>query len=104
MRIISSTGGCSRQYSGGNVTENVVHQVAWIQSALDLPLPSAATMSGGVFRRRTAERCRDTIALTTGISERYRRHLAIHVSATAATGWANAYWAATAPLSMSRLE
>jgi len=40
------------QYSGGNVTRTFVHQAAWIQSALDLPLPSAATMSGGVFSEK----------------------------------------------------
>jgi predicted dehydrogenase len=52
------------QYSGGNVTENFVHQMAWIQSALDLPLPSAATMSGGVFSERDRREVPDTIALT----------------------------------------
>jgi len=52
------------QYSGGNVTENFVHQAAWIQSALDLPLPSAATMSGGVFSEKDGREVPDTIALT----------------------------------------
>jgi predicted dehydrogenase len=52
------------QYSGGNVTENFVHQMAWIQSALDLPLPSAATMSGGVFSEKDHREVPDTIALT----------------------------------------
>jgi predicted dehydrogenase len=52
------------QYSGGNVTENFVHQAAWIQSALDLPLPSAATMSGGVFSEKDRREVPDTIALT----------------------------------------
>src|SRR5216684_3102575 len=28
------------EFSGGNVTENMVHQMAWIMSALELPLPS----------------------------------------------------------------
>ncbi len=27
------------EFSGGNVTENMVHQIAWIMTALDLPLP-----------------------------------------------------------------
>jgi predicted dehydrogenase len=52
------------QYSGGNVTENFVHQMAWIQSALDLPLPSAATMSGGVFSEKDHREVPDTIVLT----------------------------------------
>ena len=34
------------EFSGGNATENMVHQIAWIMTALDLPLPSAAYMSG----------------------------------------------------------
>lgn len=42
------------EFAGGNCAENMVHQIAWIMSALDLPLPSAAYMSGGVFRKRTA--------------------------------------------------
>jgi len=52
------------QYSGGNVTENFVHQAAWIQSALDLPVPTAATMSGGVFSEKDHREVPDTIALT----------------------------------------
>src|SRR6478672_615465 len=40
------------EFSGGNVTENMVHQVAWIMSALDLPLPTSAYMSGGVFSEK----------------------------------------------------
>jgi hypothetical protein len=27
------------EFSGGNVTENMVHQIAWIMTALDLQLP-----------------------------------------------------------------
>jgi predicted dehydrogenase len=38
--------------------------MAWIQSALDLPLPSAATMSGGVFSEKDRREVPDTIALT----------------------------------------
>src|SRR6478672_10564323 len=33
------------EFSGGNVTENMVHQTSWVMSALDLPLPTAAYMS-----------------------------------------------------------
>ena len=39
-------------FSGGNITENMIHQMGWIMSALDLPLPTAAYMSGGVFSEK----------------------------------------------------
>jgi predicted dehydrogenase len=51
-------------FSGGNVTENMVHQIAWIISLLDLPLPSAAYMSGGVFSEKDGRQVPDTIAVT----------------------------------------
>src|SRR5215471_19720220 len=40
------------EYSGGNVTENMVHQIAFVMRALDLPLPSVAYMYGGVFSEK----------------------------------------------------
>jgi predicted dehydrogenase len=52
------------EFSGGNVTENAVHQFAWIMSALDLPLPTAAYMSGGVFSEKDGREVPDTIAIT----------------------------------------
>ncbi len=52
------------EFSGGNVTENMVHQVAWIMRALDLPLPTAAYMSGGVFSEKDGREVPDTIAVT----------------------------------------
>jgi len=52
------------EFSGGNVTENMVHQIAWIMRALDLPLPSAAYMSGGVFSEKDGREVPDTIAVT----------------------------------------
>lgn len=52
------------EFSGGNVAENMVHQIAWIISALDLPLPSAACMSGGVFSEKDGREVPDTIAVT----------------------------------------
>jgi predicted dehydrogenase len=52
------------EFSGGNITENMVHQIAWIMSALDLPLPSAACMSGGVFSEKDGREVPDTIAVT----------------------------------------
>ena len=52
------------EFSGGNCAENMVHQIAWIMSALDLPLPSAAYMSGGVFSEKDGREVPDTIAVT----------------------------------------
>ncbi len=52
------------EFSGGNCAENMVHQMAWIMGALDLPLPSAAYMSGGVFSEKDGREVPDTIAVT----------------------------------------
>lgn len=52
------------EFSGGNITENMVHQMAWIMSALDLPLPHSAYMSGGVFSEKDGREVPDTIAVT----------------------------------------
>jgi len=52
------------EFSGGNVTENMVHQVAWIMSALNLPLPTASYMSGGVFSEKDGREVPDTISVT----------------------------------------
>ena len=52
------------EFSGGNVTENMVHQIAWVMSALDLGVPSAADMSGGVFSENDGREVPDTIAVT----------------------------------------
>ncbi len=52
------------EFSGGNVTENMVHQIAWIMSVLDLPLPTAAYMSGGIFSEKDGREVPDTIAVT----------------------------------------
>ena len=50
------------EFSGGNITENMVHQIAWIMSALDLPIPDAAYMTGGVFSEKDGRQVPDTIA------------------------------------------
>ena len=42
----------------------MIHQIAWIMSLLDLPLPSAAYMSGGVFSEKDGREVPDTIAVT----------------------------------------
>ncbi len=52
------------EFSGGNVTENMIHQVAWIMTALDLPEPSAACMCGGVFSEKDGRQVPDTIIVT----------------------------------------
>jgi len=52
------------EFSGGNCAENMVHQIAWIMSALELTLPSAAYMSGGVFSEKDGREVPDTIAVT----------------------------------------
>ncbi|MBV9622835.1 MAG: Gfo/Idh/MocA family oxidoreductase [Acidobacteria bacterium] len=58
------------EFSGGNVTENMVHQIAWIMSALELPLPVAATMSGGVFSEKDGREVPDTIVATLEFPEK----------------------------------
>jgi predicted dehydrogenase len=52
------------EFSGGNVTENMVHQMSWIMGLLELPVPDAATMSGGVFSEKDGREVPDTIAVT----------------------------------------
>jgi predicted dehydrogenase len=52
------------EFSGGNCAENMVHQIAWIMTALDLPEPSAAYMSGGVLSEKDGREVPDTIAVT----------------------------------------
>ncbi len=52
------------EFSGGNVTENMVHQIAWITSALGLELPRAASMTGGVFSEPDGRQVPDTIAVS----------------------------------------
>ncbi len=52
------------EFSGGNCAENMVHQIAWIMGALDLPLPSSAYMSGGVFSEKDGREVPDTIVVT----------------------------------------
>src|SRR5215467_8311017 len=52
------------EFSGGNCAENLVHQISWIMSVLDLPVPSAAYMSGGVFSEKDGREVPDTIAVT----------------------------------------
>ena len=52
------------EFSGGNVTENMVHQIAWIITAMNLKEPIAASMMGGVFSEKDGRQVPDTIAVT----------------------------------------
>ena len=52
------------EFSGGNITENMVHQIAWIITALDLKEPVAASMMGGVFSEKDGRQVPDTISVT----------------------------------------
>jgi predicted dehydrogenase len=52
------------EFSGGNITENMVHQIGWIIGVLDLELPTAAYMSGGVFSEKDGREVPDTISVT----------------------------------------
>lgn len=52
------------EFSGGNITENMVHQIAWIVTALDLDVPKAALMTGGVFSEKDGRQVPDTIAVS----------------------------------------
>lgn len=52
------------EFSGGNVTENMVHQIAWIITALDLDLPNAAVMTGGVLSEKDGRQVPDTILVS----------------------------------------
>jgi predicted dehydrogenase len=52
------------EFSGGNITENMVHQIAWIITVMGLKEPLAVTMSGGVFSEKDGRQVPDTIAVT----------------------------------------
>jgi predicted dehydrogenase len=61
------------EFSGGNITENMIHQIGWIISAMDLQLPAAATMMGGVFAEKDGRQVPDTI----GVSLEYPNDLLV---------------------------
>lgn len=52
------------EFSGGNITENMVHQIAWIITAMGLGEPVAASMMGGVFSEKDGRQVPDTISVT----------------------------------------
>jgi predicted dehydrogenase len=48
-------------YSGGNVYENMCHQLSFWYKALDLSIPSAVTMTGGLFLWKDGREVPDTM-------------------------------------------
>lgn len=52
------------KFSGGNVAENMVHQIAWIISAMGLKEPVAASMMGGVYSEKDGREVPDTFNVT----------------------------------------
>jgi predicted dehydrogenase len=48
-------------YSGGNVYENMVHQVAFWYKVLNLKIPTAVTMRGGVYHWKDGREVPDTM-------------------------------------------
>jgi predicted dehydrogenase len=51
-------------YSGGNVYENMCHQIAFWYKALKLEIPSAVTMTGGVYLWKDGREVPDTMCVT----------------------------------------
>ncbi len=50
-------------YSGGNVFENLSHQLAFWYKALDLQIPASATMSGGIHLWKDGREVPDTMSV-----------------------------------------
>jgi predicted dehydrogenase len=50
-------------YSGGNVYENMTHQVAFWYKVLDLKIPKAVTMRGGVYHWKDGREVPDTMTV-----------------------------------------
>ncbi len=51
-------------YSGGNVYENMCHQVAFWHKALNLQIPSAVTMTGGLYLWKDGREVPDTMSVS----------------------------------------
>ena len=68
------------EFSGGNVTENMVHQIAFaVITALNLQVPEAADMMGGVYSEKDGRQVPDTIAVSFEFPRRPHGALAIDV-------------------------
>src|SRR5260370_8659840 len=48
-------------YSGGNVYENMCHQLSFWYKALDLKIPKAVTMTGGIYLWKYGRKGPDTM-------------------------------------------
>ena len=57
-------------YSGGNVFENMCHQLAFWYKVMGLDIPAAATMTGGVFLWNDGREAPDTMAVSLEQPER----------------------------------
>ncbi len=51
------------EYSGGNVYENMCHQVSFWQKALNLQIPRAVTMTGGIYLWKDGREVPDTMCV-----------------------------------------
>lgn len=51
-------------YSGGNIYENMCHQIAFWYKPLGLQIPTAVTMTGGVYLWKDGREVPDTMAVT----------------------------------------
>jgi len=51
-------------YSGGNVYENMCHQIAFWYKAMKLQIPKAATMTGGIYLWKDGREVPDTMCAT----------------------------------------
>jgi len=51
-------------YSGGNVYENMCHQLSFWYKVMDLQIPRAATMTGGIYLWKDGREVPDTMSVT----------------------------------------
>ncbi len=51
-------------YSGGNISENMCHQLAFWYKAMDLQIPRSATMTGGIYLWKDGREVPDTMNVT----------------------------------------
>ena len=56
-------------YSGGNVHENMSHQLAFWYKVMDLGIPRAVTMTGGIYRWKDGREVPDTMTVAMAHSE-----------------------------------
>ena len=59
-----------RDYSGGNVHENMSQQLAFWYKVMDLDIPCAVTMTGGIYRWKDGREVPDTMSVVDGTRRR----------------------------------